>query len=78
MTRKIRRHDVHEFLVVLVLSCGSVALGACEQNETRPPDERIDAPEADVDNDGGDGVQRTPENPGSRVDENAGAPEDGA
>jgi hypothetical protein len=70
MTRKSDRHDR------LVLLLAGAMLGACEREDTRPPDERIDAPEADRDSDGGDGVQDVDEAPGARVDENAGAPED--
>lgn len=67
-------HAPHHRLPVLLLVV--VILGACERTTTRPPDERIDAPEADADRDGGDGVTDDAENPGTRVDENAGTVED--
>lgn len=51
-------------------------LAACERTATRPPEDRVDAPEVDQDQDGGDGVQGDSDNPGARVDENAGAVED--
>ncbi len=70
MTRKSHRCDLR------VVFVAGVMLGACEREDTRPPDERIDAPEADQDSDGGDGVQGAQDNPGPRIDENEGAPED--
>lgn len=71
MTRRSRLHNLS------MLLAASAMLSACERSTTRPPDERIDAPEADQDADGGDGVQEARDNPGARVEENAGAPEDG-
>jgi hypothetical protein len=70
MTRRSRIHNLS------LLLAASAILGACERDTTRPPDERIDAPEADQDSDGGDGVQDVQDNPGARIEENAGAPED--
>lgn len=65
-----RRDPLPVLLLVIAM------LGGCERTATRPPEERIDAPEADADRDGGDGVTDDAENPGSRVEENAGTVED--
>lgn len=70
MTHDARRHPLPVLLLVFAM------LGGCERTATKPPDDRIDAPEADADRDGGDGVTHDAENPGTRVEENAGTVED--
>lgn len=72
MTRNAWRYE----LPILLLAAAS--LGACQRTATKPPDERVDAPEVDDDHEGGDGVTDDGENPGARMEENAGTVEDDA